>query len=197
MESPDIKQKSRIRKKADYSKKYRCNTLVCVLENPRLINNVSAVIRNIDALGIGKLYVIDGYNILQSTWEQMRKNKKIMCVSSSAVKWAYVKKFKTTSECISYLTDHNYISVVTSPHLKGFTNTLLNDGTFTQKKLAVWFGNESNGVSQEIIDKSDECIQIEMPGIIESLNLSVSTGIVLYTIAQKRRQYKNKKQKIY
>ena len=186
---PKYNQRINLRHKANYAKKFRCNTLICVLENPRFLNNVASVIRNIDTLGIGKLYVIDGYNILPQIWETMRTNKTLNCISSSAVKWAYIKKFETTSHCISYLRKNNFTSIITSPHLKGIKNTFLSNGRFTHKKLAVWFGNESKGVSQEVIDNCIECIQIEMSGIVESLNLAVSTGIVLYTIAQQRRKY--------
>lgn len=57
---------------------------------------------------------------------------------------------------------------------------------YTQKKLAVWFGNESRGVSDEVITKSEMCINIPMNGIIESLNLGTDTGIVLYEITTQK-----------
>ena len=57
-------------------------------------------------------------------------------------------------------------------------------------KLAVWFGNESIGVSDDAILNSDLCIQINMFGMIESMNLATCTGIVLHTITNQRRNYK-------
>ena len=56
--------KSSLRKKADIAKTMRCCTLICVLENPKNFENVLAIIRNVDALGIEKLYVVDGFNVL-------------------------------------------------------------------------------------------------------------------------------------
>ena len=57
----EIKPKSSLRIKADRAKKYRCKNLIVVLENPKTIENVASTLRNIDALGAEKLYVIDGY----------------------------------------------------------------------------------------------------------------------------------------
>ena len=50
-ESPRKKQRTSLRQKADRAKTKRCNTLVCVLENPQNSSNIGAVLRNIDALG--------------------------------------------------------------------------------------------------------------------------------------------------
>ena len=189
MES-NYKERSSLRQKADYASKFRCNTFICVIENPRNLANVAAIVRNIDTLGIAKLYVVDGFKILKKEWEDMRKDKHLNVISSSAIKWAYVKTFDTTEECYDHLKDNNYVSMVTSPHISDVVNNIsLSKGVFTQKKLAIWFGNESGGISDEAISKSIGCVQIETAGIVESLNLSVSTGIVLYFIAQQRRQF--------
>lgn len=165
-----------------------------MLENPKNIANVAAVIRNIDSLGITKLYVVDGFKILKKEWESMRNDRHLNKISSSAVKWSFVKTFQTTAECMDHLKKNNFVSMVTSPHLSDkVRNINLSKGVFTQKKLAIWFGNETDGMTEEAIEKSIGCVQIEMAGIIESLNLSVSTGIVLYFIAQQRRQFKEMK----
>jgi len=82
-----------------------------------------------------------------------------------------------------------YVSAVTSPHLKGRKNVVLHEGDFTQPMLAVWFGNESQGVSELAVKNSEVCINIPMCGIIESLNLGACTGIVLYEVTKQRRNY--------
>ena len=183
-----------LRLRANKAKKNNCKTLVCVLENPKKVENIATVIRNVNTLGVGKFYVIDENKILPDTWDKMRYNKQLNSISRSVIKWTYVKKFNCTEECIDYLKRNNFISIVTSSHLKGKKNIKLSQGKYTQPKLAVWFGNESNGISQEAIKSSHFCVQIEMFGIVESLNLGTSTGIILYTITQQRRNYniKNK-----
>ncbi len=176
-----------IRAKADASRPYRCNTLICVLENPQNSANVGTVMRNINALGIGKLYVVDGNRVLPPTWQEMRKNRRLMETSGSAIKWTYCRRFDTTSECLAYLAKNKVTSMATSPHVLGKENINLCDGEYRDRKLAIWFGNEVRGVSDEVIKASKACIQIPMFGMIESLNLAVSTGIALNTIAEKRR----------
>jgi tRNA (guanosine-2'-O-)-methyltransferase len=181
--------KSTLRIKADAAKKFRCKNLIVVLENPKTIENIGSTIRNVDALGAEKLYVIDGSNLLPPGWQDMRERRSLNKISASAIKWTFVRRFNDTASCIAHLKKKLFVSIVTSPHLKGKTNVRLENGTYTHKRLAVWFGNESRGISQEAIDNSEFCINMQMSGIIESLNLGTSTGIVLYEIAKQRRKY--------
>ena len=127
--------------------------------------------------------------ILPDTWDEIRTRKTLLKSSVSAVKWTFVKTFKTTAECIEHLNKNKYVSVVTSPHVKGKTNVILQNGDFTQKRLAVWFGNEATGIGDAAVAHAVACVAIEMHGIIESFNLAVSTGIVLYEITKQRRAY--------
>ena len=187
--------KSSLRIKADAAKKLRCKNLIVVLENPKTIENVASTLRNIDALGAEKLYVVDGNNLLNAkSWEELRERNSLKKISVSANKWVYTKTFKTTADCADYLNKKNFISVVTSPHIKGKNNVILENGKYTQKRLAVWFGNETRGISEEAVNIAKTCIQIPMAGIIESLNLGTCTGIVLYEIVKQRRNF-NKNEK--
>jgi tRNA (guanosine-2'-O-)-methyltransferase len=181
--------KSSLRIKADKAKQFRCKDLIVVLENPKNLENVGSVIRNIDALGAEKLYVVDGNNLLPDDWNQMRNRTSLNKISASAIKWTFVKKFNTAEDCLKHLQNKKFDSIVTSPHVKGKTNWELSEGKYTNKRLAVWFGNESQGVSEKAIENSLACVSIPMNGIIESLNLGTSTGIVLYVITNQRRNY--------
>jgi tRNA (guanosine-2'-O-)-methyltransferase len=192
------KPKSNKRLKADFATEERCNTCICVLENPANFTNVGTVLRNVNAMGIAKLYIVDGRNIFQGkTWaDNLRTSRHLMEVSVSAIKWTYVRIFQTTEECFNHLEKKNFVSICTSPHVLGKDNVLLQEGTFTQKKLAVWFGNEVEGISPIVTDRCIQCVQIGMHGMIESLNLGTSTGIVLHEIANQRRQFKESHKKI-
>lgn len=64
------------------------------------------------------------------------------------------------------------------------------EGKYTKMKLAVWFGNETHGLSEKAIENGFACITIPMCGMVESLNLGSSTGIVLYEITKQRREAK-------
>lgn len=161
---------------------------VCVLENPDIVVNVASAIRNISAFGVTKLYVIGGADIFKD-FETSRTNKHLTNISVGANKWVFVKHFDTTEECITHLKKNLYTIVATSSHKKGKKNIDLYEGDFTQRRLAVWFGNEAKGISAKALKAADMCIQIPMGGIVESLNLGTSTGIVLGFISYQRLKF--------
>ncbi len=192
METIVNNEQSPLRKRANQVKKLRCKNLIAVIENPMDIKNIGTVIRNVEALGVEKTYIVDPRKSLPDDWQGMRERKSLKQTSVSAIKWSFVKRFDSTEDCLNHLDKNRFTSVVTSPHIKGKTNVSLQDGTYTQTRLAVWFGNESRGLSEEAINRSDMCISIPMCGITESLNLGTTTGIVLYEITKQRRDYQNK-----
>jgi tRNA (guanosine-2'-O-)-methyltransferase len=187
------KSKPSLRARAYKIKEFRCKNLIAVIEDPDEIRNVATVIRNINALGVEKAYVVTNRKILPDTWEEMRNRPKLSAISASAIKWTFVKKFENTKNCIDHLEKNGFVSVVTSPHVKGHKNIVLHEHDYTQyRKLAVWFGNEGKGISKDAVERSEFCINIPMYGIIESLNLGTSSGIVLYEITKQRRIFQFK-----
>ncbi len=185
--------KSSARRRADAIKDYRCKNLIAVIENPDEMRNIGTVIRNVNALGVEKAYVIDPRQTLPEDWQDMRERKSLSKTSVSAIKWSFVKRFDSTEECIAHLKKNGFISVVTSPHIKGRKNGILEEVDYTvYTKLAVWFGNEGSGISNLAVEHSEMCIGIPMFGMIESLNLGTSSGIVLYEITKQRRDYQNR-----
>ncbi|MEY4464153.1 MAG: hypothetical protein RLZZ81_1124 [Pseudomonadota bacterium] len=186
------KQKSKptLRTRANKIKEFRCKNLIAVIENPDNIKNIGTIIRNVNALGVEKAYIVTNQKLLPDTWEEMRTEPKLNAISVSAIKWSFVKTFKDTNSCMDHLDKENFVSVITSPHMKGYKNVVLHEHDYTKyKKLAVWFGNEGVGISKTAVERSSFCINIPMYGIIESLNLGTSSGIVLYEIAKQRREF--------
>jgi len=181
------------RMRANEIKDYQCKNLVVVLEWPAIMKNIGTVIRNVNALGVEKTYIIDPRKSLPDDWQDMRERKSLSKVSVSAIKWSFVKRFDSTEDCIAHLNKNNFISIVTSPHVKGKKNVILHEADYTTfTKLAVWFGNESRGISDLAVENAEMCVSIPMFGMIESLNLGTSTGIVLYEITKQRRDYQSK-----
>jgi tRNA (guanosine-2'-O-)-methyltransferase len=185
-------KESTLRKRAKEIKPYKCKYLIAVIENPIDIRNIGTVIRNVNALGVEKTYIVDPRKALPDDWQEMRDRKSLNETSVSAVKWSFVKRFDSTEECFSHLEKNRYTSIATSPHIKGKENFVLHEADYTAPRLAVWFGNEKRGVSDLVVEKCQFCISIPMFGIIESLNLGTSTGIVLYEITKQRRAYQEK-----
>lgn len=184
--------KSSMRLRADAIRPHRCRNLIAVLESPSDIVNIAAVIRNVNALGVEKVYVVDPRRTLPDDWQEFRELRNMSKLSVSASKWSFVRRFDSTDECFDHLEAKNFTSIVTSPHVKGKTSIFLDEGDYTEAtKLAVWFGNESRGISDRAVERSSMCVAIPMFGMVESMNLGTSSGIVLYEVAKQRRAYQS------
>lgn len=185
--------KRTVRTRADAIKPFRCKNLIAVIENPADVKNIGTVIRNVNALGIEKVYVVDSRRLLPDDWQDFRSDKVVSKTSVSAVKWTFVKRFDSTDECFDHLEEAGFKSIVTSPHVKGKTSIFLDEGDYAiYPKLAVWFGSENIGISERAVERSEMCVSVPMFGMIESLNLGTCSGIVLYEIAKQRRSYQSK-----
>jgi tRNA (guanosine-2'-O-)-methyltransferase len=195
-DAEEKRSKPSVRKRADAIRPYRCKNLVAVIEDPEDIKNIGTVIRNVNALGVEKVYVVDPKHSLSDDWQELRERRSLSGTSVSAVKWTFVKRFNSTRECLEHLRKKNFTSIVTSPHRKGHRNEILHDADYTAyTKLAVWFGNEGRGITDEAAEASEMCVGIPMFGMIESLNLGTSSGIVLYEVTKQRREYQSKYKK--
>jgi tRNA (guanosine-2'-O-)-methyltransferase len=187
------KKKSSARKRADRIKGYRCKNLIAVIEQPHDIRNIGTIIRNVNALGVEKAYIVDPRKSLPDDWQEMRELNSLSKISVSAIKWSFVRRFDSSEDCINHLQKNNFVSIVTSPHVKGKKNAILDEVDYTvQPKLAIWFGNESRGISDIAVEHAELCVSIPMFGMIESLNLGTTSGIVLYEVTKQRRAYQQK-----
>jgi len=187
------KSKPSLRTRADRIKDFRCKNLIAVIEHPEDLRNIGTIMRNVNALGVEKAYVITDGNIVPDDWQEMRSRPKLNALSASAIKWSFVRKFVDTESCLGHLEKKGFVSLVTSPHTKGRKNVVLHEADYTKyKKLAVWFGNEGSGISRIALERSESCINIPMFGIIESLNLGTSSGIVFYEITKQRRAFQER-----
>jgi len=148
--------------------KHRQNDLTIVLENVFDPHNVSAVMRTCDAIGVQEIYVLNTKIPRHKKWGSRS--------SSSAAKWLTIHQYENTSECFEALRK-NY-DVILTTHLSADAVSLYEiDLT---KKTALVFGNEQEGVSQEIRSKADGNFIIPQVGIIQSLNISVACAVSLY-----------------
>jgi tRNA (guanosine-2'-O-)-methyltransferase len=162
----------------------RQNDLTVVLENVFDPHNVSAVMRTCDAVGIQDIYVLNSKIPLRKKWGARS--------SSSAAKWLNIHQFTEMEACFSHLRQR-YSRILTT-HLS--TDAIdLYDIDFTGS-IALVFGNEHSGVSDEIRDLADGNFVIPQVGIIQSLNISVACAISLYEAQRQKRKaghYDNRK----
>lgn len=145
-----------------------------VLEGVAIAHNASAVIRTCDAAGILHL------DLVSPNPDLLGINK---AISTRAEKWVDVHIHESIKTCLLSLREKGFKVAVT--HLDKDAISYA-DLDYTQP-LAVVFGSESEGVSRETLELADLRVQIPMLGMVQSLNLSVSVGVILYEAMKQRR----------
>lgn len=144
--------------------------IVVVLDNIRSLNNVGSVFRTADAFLISKIMLCG----ITATPPNNDIHKTALGAEDS-VAWQY---FESTIDCVNRLKEDGYTlccleQVKDSVALQDF---VVEEG----KKYAIIFGNEVNGVDQEVVNACDVCIEIPQCGTKHSLNVSVSGGIAMW-----------------
>lgn len=146
----------------------RQGNLTVVMENVQDPHNISAVMRTCDAVGIQDIYILN---------TKIPRHKKFGAKSSSsALKWLTVHQFNNIEECFAELRKR-YESILTT-HLSSDAVSLY-EIDFT-KNIALVFGNEHSGVSDEVRALADGNFIIPQMGIIQSLNISVACAVTIY-----------------
>ncbi|HSZ85533.1 MAG TPA: RNA methyltransferase [Puia sp.] len=146
----------------------RQGNITVVLENVFDPHNISAVMRTCDAIGMQEIYVLN---------TKIPKHKKWGAKSSSsAAKWLTIHQFTDAEKCFDEL--RNKYTKIFTTQLE--TNSIsLYEIDFTQS-IALVFGNEHDGVGEEIRNLADGNFIIPQVGIIKSLNISVACAVTLY-----------------
>ena len=142
--------------------------ITIVLENVFDPHNISAVMRTCDAVGVQDIYILNTKIPRHKKWGPRS--------SSSAAKWLTIHQYENAEECFSSLRKR-YSSILTT-HLSSDAVSL-HQLDFT-KSIALVFGNEHSGVSEEIREMADGNFLIPQAGIIQSLNISVACAVTLY-----------------
>lgn len=146
----------------------RQSGLAVVLENVFDPHNISAVMRTADAVGVQDMYILNTKIPRHKKWGARS--------SSSAAKWLTIHQFDNALECFSSL--RSRYSTILTTHLSSDAVSL-HSIDFT-RSIALVFGNEHSGVSDEIRALADGNFVIPQVGIIRSLNISVACAVSLY-----------------
>jgi len=142
--------------------------LTVVLENVFDPHNISAVMRTCDAVGIQDIYILNNKIPPHKKWGAKS--------SSSAAKWLTIHQFTDADECFVELRK-NYKKIYAT-HLSSDAVSLHELNLI--EPVALIFGNEHSGVSEEIVTMGDGNFIIPQVGIIKSLNISVACAVTLY-----------------
>lgn len=148
--------------------KLKTKHITLALENLYQEHNASAVIRTCEALGIHDVHIIEKDNEYQIQRD----------IARGAAQWMNLYNYSgdsPTTDSINHLKRNGYKIVATSPHAEDFTpeNIPLN------QPIALYFGTEMDGISEEVKNNADYFLKIPMYGFTESLNISVSAGILI------------------
>ncbi|WP_207895689.1 TrmH family RNA methyltransferase [Acetobacteroides hydrogenigenes] len=154
----------------------RTRYITVCLEDIYQSQNASAVLRSSEAFGLQDVHIIENSNIFSINPNVVRGSDKWLTIHR------YFNSACPTSDAISSLRSNGYRIVATSPHVDGVA---LEDFDLTKGKVAVFFGNEHNGVSQTLLDQADEYLYIPMYGFTESFNISVAAAMTIHTLRGK------------
>jgi tRNA G18 (ribose-2'-O)-methylase SpoU len=146
--------------------------IIVILDDIRSLNNIGSVFRTCDAFLIEKIYLCG----ITATPPHKDIHKTALG-STDTVSWAYAEN---TLELINNLKDDNIKIISIEQAAK---STMLQD-FYPEKGItyAVVFGNEVKGVDQDVVNGSDDVLEIPQYGTKHSLNISVSVGVVLWDL---------------
>ena len=149
--------------------------LVVVLDEVRNLHNIGSVFRTSGAFLVNGIYLCG----ITATPPHPEMHKTALGAEDT-VDWIYRKH---TLDAVKELHEQGY-TVLAIEQVEG--STMLDDLQLDrEKKYAIVMGNEVKGVQQEVVDACDGCIEIPQYGTKHSLNVSVTTGIVLWEFANK------------
>ncbi|WMI64580.1 RNA methyltransferase [Aestuariibaculum sp. YM273] len=138
------------------------------------LHNTSAVIRSCDVFGIQEVNIVEERNSKRIDRE----------IAMGAQKWVDLNRYHTVKDCIADLKQKGYQIVATTPH----TNDCELHEFDATKKSCFFFGRETEGLSDEVLNAADSYLKIPMSGFTESLNISVSAAIILQHVTTKLKQ---------
>lgn len=156
----------------------RTRFFTVVLEDIFKPHNASAVLRTCDCFGIQDIHLI----------EKTDTYKVNPFVTRGAAQWVDLHKYYTpegsaVDDCFGRLRSEGYVIYGTSPA----SDSLSIHGLplIPNQKVALVFGNEHEGISEEVKSKVDGLVHIPMRGFTESFNISVSASIFLYELMKR------------
>lgn len=151
--------------------------IIVVLDNVRSMHNIGSIFRTSDGFSVEGIYLCG-----ITAQPPHREMEKTALGATRSVDWKY---FKTTIDAVQSLREDNY-TIIAIEQAEG--SLMLN--TFIPRpgsKYALIFGNEVDGVSEEVMEMIDQCVEIPQFGTKHSFNVVISAGIVLWDLFAKMR----------
>lgn len=149
--------------------------IIVVLDNVRSLHNVGSAFRTADGFAVEAIYLCG-----ITAQPPHREIEKTALGATQSIHWEY---FENVAEAVQKLKQNNY-QIVAIEQAESSVS-LIDFNPTNDKKYALFFGNEVNGVSEEVMQQIDACIEIPQFGTKHSFNIVISTGIVLWDFYSK------------
>lgn len=149
--------------------------LILILDDIRSLSNIGSFFRTADAFNVEKIYLC-GITAVPPH----REIQKTALGATDTIDWEHRKSITELVEELKSRQVH-----IISIEQAETTTFLQNIHQLRGKKFALVFGNEVNGVNQQVIDQSDTVVEIPQFGTKHSLNVSVCAGVVLWEFAKR------------
>ena len=142
-----------------------------VMEDVYQFRNAAAIVRSVEACGFHHVVALEEENIFNPNLK----------VTKGAETWVKVEKMSNNLDSLKEIKNRGYKILAVSPENNA---TMLPDYK-VKEPIALVFGTELEGVSDEILDFADETLAIPMFGFTKSFNVSVAAAICMYELKQK------------
>ncbi|WP_445385283.1 TrmH family RNA methyltransferase [Robiginitalea sp. IMCC44478] len=153
--------------------KKRTRYLTVALEDVFQMHNASAVVRSCDVFGLQEAHLIE-----KRFGKRLDKN-----IALGAQKWVDISRYTGPEACLETLKNRGFSIVATTPHGECYSP----ENIPLDRPLALFFGTEKEGLSQEILSCADMRLKIPMYGFSESLNISVAAAIIIQQLSSRLR----------
>lgn len=162
------------KEKIDWVINNRTNHLTVVVEDLMNPHNASAIMRSCDCFGIQNLHAI----------EQNHEFEMDHQIAAGSLKWVHMNTHQSkTPPALKSFKEKGYKIVATTPH----TDDFIPETIPLEEPLAIVFGNEREGITDDVRAEADYFLQIPMYGFTESFNISVSAALILNTLTNRLR----------
>ena len=142
-----------------------------VMEDVYQFRNAAAIVRSVEACGFHHVIALEEENVFNPNLK----------VTKGAETWVQVEKMPNNLDSLKKIKDRGYKILAVSPEKNA---TMLPDYEI-KEPIALVFGTELEGVSDEILEFADETLAIPMFGFTKSFNVSVAAAICMYELKQK------------
>ena len=142
-----------------------------IMEDVYQFRNAAAIVRSVEACGFHHVVALEEENVFNPNLK----------VTKGAETWVKVEKMPNNLDSLKEIKNRGYKILAVSPEKNA---TMLPDYE-VKEPIALVFGTELEGVSDEILDFADETLAIPMYGFTKSFNVSVAAAICMYELKQK------------